>query len=124
MSDELHDDFKAFGELQEGMFIAGFTFERACRRLETFLEGDAWKLGGRFEDVNNFLDEIRLDKLKASAEARKRIANRIKELQPEASNRRIAKTFGVDEKTIQPHCGLVRSGPKKDGFQEQWPGRP
>jgi N6-adenosine-specific RNA methylase IME4 len=89
-----------YGELREGLHIAGYSFERACRRIEYFLEGDRWKLGGRFNDVNEFLDSLRLDTLKASAEARKRIANRIKELQPEASNRQIAKTLGVGSRTV------------------------
>jgi hypothetical protein len=89
-----------WGELREGLHIAGYTFERACRRLEFLLEGDRWKVGGRFNDVNEFLDSLRLDTLKASAEARRRIANRIKELQPKVSNRQIAKTLGVGKSTV------------------------
>ena len=38
---------------------------------------------------------IRIDEFRFAAEQRKRIAQRIKELQPAASNRQIAKTLGV-----------------------------
>jgi N6-adenosine-specific RNA methylase IME4 len=103
-----------YGELREGLHIAGYTFERACRRLEALLEGDRWKVGGRFDDVNEFLDSLRLDTLKASAEARKRISVRIKELQPEASNRQIAKTLGVDEKTVRIDTAEKSAGGKKN----------
>jgi len=96
----VNDTNAAWGELREGLHIAGYSFERACKRLETLLEDDGWKVGGRFKTVNEFLDSLRFDELKASAEARKRIATRIKELQPEASNRRIGKTLGVAGRTI------------------------
>jgi hypothetical protein len=36
-------------------------------------------------EVNEFLGSLRLDNLKASVDSRKRIAKRIKALQPEAS---------------------------------------
>jgi hypothetical protein len=85
----------------EGFHIAGYTFERACRRLEKLLEGDGWKVGGRFTDVNQFLSNLRFDNLKASAESRKRIATRIKELQPKATNSQIARTLGVSDQTVR-----------------------
>jgi N6-adenosine-specific RNA methylase IME4 len=97
----MSDDSALWGELREGLHIAGYTFERACSRLEQLLEAERWKLGGRFTDPNAFLDSLRLGNLRAVAEQRKRIALRIKELQPDASNRQIATTLGVDEKTIR-----------------------
>jgi hypothetical protein len=93
-------DHEAYGKLVEGLHIAGYTFERACGNLEAMLEGDAWRLGGRFSDVNAFLDSLRLDKFRAAAEQRKRIATRIKELQPAVSNRQIARTLGVSDMQI------------------------
>lgn len=114
---ERDDDNAAWGELREGLHIAGYSFERACKRLEAMLEGDGWKVGGRFDDVNEFLDSIRFDNLRASAEARKRIAVRIKQLQPEASNRQIARTIGVSEKTIR-RDGAANAAPADKNVQE------
>jgi hypothetical protein len=47
---------EAYGKLTEGLHIAGYTFERASTNLEWLLEGDRWQLGGRFADVNKFMD--------------------------------------------------------------------
>jgi hypothetical protein len=99
------EDVAVWGELREGLHVAGYTFERACRRLEILLEGDRWKVNGRFKDVNEFLDSLHFDELRAPAEARRRIANRIKELQPKASNRQIAKTLGCNRSTIDRDTG-------------------
>lgn len=97
----MSDDVGQWGELREGLHIAGYTFERACDRLNRLLEGDRWKLDGRFKDINQFLDSLRLGNLRAPIELRQRIAHRIKELQPAASNRQIARTLGVGETTVR-----------------------
>jgi hypothetical protein len=91
----------ALGELLEGLHVAGSTFERACRRLEKLLKGDGWKLNGFFQDVNQFLDSLRFDNLKSSAEQRKWFVSRIKELQPAATNTAIARTLGVSDQTVR-----------------------
>src|SRR5262245_44726347 len=86
---------RQFGRLEEGLHATGYIFERACQNLEFLLEGDRWKLGGRFKTINDFLSALPLGELRANAENRKRIAQRIKELQPAVSNRQIARTLGV-----------------------------
>ena len=92
---------EAYGALREGIHIASYTFERACSKLEWLLEQDRWRgVGTGFDDVNAFMASIKLDTLKASAESRKRIALKIKQLQPKVSNRVIAKTLGVDKRTV------------------------
>jgi N6-adenosine-specific RNA methylase IME4 len=92
----------AYGALLEGVHIAGYSFERACAKLEWLLEADRWRgVGGGFDDVNAFIASIRLDSFRPLAEQRKRIAQRIKQLQPKVSNRAIAKTLGVDESTVR-----------------------
>jgi N6-adenosine-specific RNA methylase IME4 len=96
---------ETYGRLTEGLHVAGYTFERAAHNLESLLRGDAWQLGGRFKDVNAFLDSLRFDNLRAAAETRARIAKRIKELQPKATNRAIARTLGVDHKTVGKDVG-------------------
>jgi hypothetical protein len=53
------EDVATWGELREGLHVAGYTFERACTRLVRMLEGDGWKVGGRFKDINAFLASLR-----------------------------------------------------------------
>ncbi|SIO49636.1 N6-adenosine-specific RNA methylase IME4 [Bradyrhizobium erythrophlei] len=97
---------EAYGALREGVFIAGFSFERACSKLEWLLEQDRWRgVGDGFDDVNKFISSIKLDSFRTVAEQRKRIALRIKQLQPAVSNRQIAKTLGVGRRTIDRDTG-------------------
>jgi N6-adenosine-specific RNA methylase IME4 len=93
------------GKLKEGLHLASYTFERAMASLEWMLEGDRWKMGGKYETPNDYLDTLRLDKFRAIAEQRKRIAKRIKELQPQVSNRQIGRTMGVHHDTIDRDLG-------------------
>ncbi|MBR1174869.1 hypothetical protein JQ617_12945 [Bradyrhizobium sp. KB893862 SZCCT0404] len=93
---------EAYGALREGVHIAGYSFERACIKLEWLLKEDRWRhIGHGFDDVNRFLDCIQLENLRLVVEQRKRITKLIKALQPSASNRRIAKALGVAEGTIR-----------------------
>jgi len=102
---------EAYGALKEGVHVAGYTLERALDKLYALLKGDQWKgVGGGFADVNAFIDSIKLDNFRMVAEQRARIAKRIKQLQPKASNRRVAKLLGVDEKTLR-NDGAEKSAP-------------
>ena len=97
---------EAYGALREGVHIAGYSFERACGNLEWLLENDRWRgVGDGFDDVNAFLASIKLDSFRPLAEQRKRIAARIKELQPKASNRAIAKTLGASHQSVGRDIG-------------------
>ncbi|WP_166294360.1 MT-A70 family methyltransferase [Bradyrhizobium sp. 2S1] len=97
---------EAYGALREGVHIAGYSFERACGKLEWLLEADRWRaVGAGFDDVNIFLSSIKLDNLKTVAEQRKRVALKIKQLQPKASNRQIAKVLGVNRSTVDRDTG-------------------
>jgi N6-adenosine-specific RNA methylase IME4 len=90
-----------YGALKAYVHIAGYSFERAALSLESLLNGDDWqRVGTGFTGVNDFLDSLRLDQLRGTIEQRKRIARRIKELQPAASVRQIARTLGVDHVTV------------------------
>lgn len=92
---------EAYGALLEGVHIAGYSFERACANLEWLLAEDRWRgVGTGFDDINEFMDSIRLADLRSSAEQRKHIAKRIKAHQPGISNRRIAKSLGVGNRTV------------------------
>jgi hypothetical protein len=92
---------EVYGAILEGVHIAGYTFERAFGHLEFLLEADRWKsVGGGFSDVNAFIDSIHLDQFRIVAEQRRRIAQRIKELQPKAGTRSIAKMLGAGKSSI------------------------
>jgi hypothetical protein len=109
-----------YGAIKEGVHIAGFSLERAFVHLETLLDGDGWQqVGGGFTDVNTFLDSIRLDEFRVLAEDRKRIAKRIRELQPKASNRAIGRMLGVDNTTINADVGGNPPAAKHKGQQDQ-----
>lgn len=92
--------FDMYGRIKEGVHVAGYSFERACNHLEWLLDENRWRLAGRFSNVNDFLDSIKLDQFRIVTDQRKRIAQRIKELQPEATQRAIAKVIGVDAATV------------------------
>jgi hypothetical protein len=58
---------QGYGGLVEGVHLAGYSLERAFRKLEWLLEDDRWKtVGGGYEDINAFLDTIQLDELRAA----------------------------------------------------------
>jgi N6-adenosine-specific RNA methylase IME4 len=121
----MSEAWEAYGRLSEGLHITGYSVERACENLEWLLVDDRWALGGRFSDVNAFMDSIRLDKFRALAESRKRIAVRIRELQPGLSNRRIAKALGVDEGTIRRDTAAENSAALDERLNENnGPARP
>ena len=94
---------QAYGALTESLHIAGYTLERAFRsHLEPLIGGDAWRRCGQgFDDINAFMDSLRLDKFRLIADERRQIVARIKELQPKVTNRQIARTLGVDEGTVR-----------------------
>jgi len=104
---------ESYGQLKANLFIAGFTLERAFRGfLEPLLRGDDWRLcGPGYEDVNGFMDSLRLDKFRVIAEERKAIVQRIKQLQPTVSNRQIARTLGVGHDTIDRDVGRGADAP-------------
>jgi hypothetical protein len=93
---------QAYGALHEGLFIARNTLERAFRvHLEPLISGDAWRSCGEgFDDINVFMESLRLDKFKMIADERRAIVRRIKELQPAVSNAQIARTLGIGSSTV------------------------
>ena len=104
MVSQLDENSRAYGSLQQGVHIAGYALGRSLSELEALLQGDKWKFGSRFKTVNEFLTSVHLDEkeqLRLATEARKRIAARIKELQPTASVRKIAKVLGGSKSQIQ-----------------------
>lgn len=100
-----------YGRILESAHISGYGFERMTRELETLLSGDAWrKVGGGFEDVNAFLKSIDLSAFNLGD--KKKLHNRIKELQPKASTRAIGQMTGTPHTTVQDHVRNRTGEPK------------
>ena len=119
----MSDIDEAYGKLREGLHITGYAFERACPTLIWLLQEGRWKKCGKgFSDVNAFLASIRIEDFKLVAEQRKKIGALIKELQPKASNRTIAKALNTDRRTIDrdqvghlPHPAAKKANKSNDG---------
>lgn len=91
-----------FGRLLESAHISGYGFERMTDELEWLLEEDRWrKVGPGYDDVNVFLRSIDLSAFNLGE--KKRLHKRIKELQPDASNRAIGRATGTPETTVRRH---------------------
>ena len=108
---------EAYGQLKANLFIAGFTLERAFHGfLEPLLKDSQWKLcGPGYDDVNKFMNSLRLDKFRVIAEDRKAIVQRIKQLQPKVSNRQIARTLGVSDQTVNNDAKNLAAARDKSG---------
>ena len=52
------------------MHLAGYSFERACKRLDWLLDADRWKECG-FDDINDFLKTLDWSDFKIAATGRK-----------------------------------------------------
>ena len=90
-----------YGRLKEAAHMSGYSFARTSEWLEALLADDSWQqVGPGFTDINVFLRSIDLSPFNI-ADSRPALVRRIKELQPDASNRAIASTTSVDEKTVR-----------------------
>jgi N6-adenosine-specific RNA methylase IME4 len=95
------DANQAYGALTAEFYIAGFTFERAMAGVLRLLKTGGWKkVGDGFDDVKAFVRSLHLDQLRVVTEQRQEFVQRVKELQPEVSNRAIAGALGVHHDTI------------------------
>jgi N6-adenosine-specific RNA methylase IME4 len=99
--DDAADANQAYGALTAEFYIAGFTFERAMAGVLRLLKTGGWrKVGDGFDDVNEFVRSLQLDRFRIVAEQRKEFVERVKELQPDVSNRALGEAFGVAHTTI------------------------
>jgi 16S rRNA G966 N2-methylase RsmD len=90
-----------YGELKAHLHIAGYTFERGCRRLRELLT-DGWQqCGDGFRKVDDFLESLGLDQFAKTVEDKREIAKLIKELRPEVSTRAIGRALKVKESTMR-----------------------
>jgi len=94
-----------YGRLLESAHISGYGFERMTGELEWLLEGDRWQqVGPGYADVNLFLRSIDLSAFNLAE--KKRLHQRIKELQPQASTRAIGKATGTPHRTVHNHVAV------------------
>jgi hypothetical protein len=97
----MRESDQAYGRVEAFFHVAGYTIAKAFQDMEFLLdEKNRWKEFG-FDDVNAFLASFNFKEIEANFATRKRLAKRIKELQPAAHNRQIARTVGIDEGTIR-----------------------
>jgi ParB family chromosome partitioning protein len=88
-----------YGRLAEATHISGYSLERAMLEFEWLLEDNRWKeVGTGYENINDFLKTLNFSEFKIAIEQRKKIAQKLKEL--EASQRATADTLGVGVGTI------------------------
>jgi hypothetical protein len=113
-----------YGRLLEAAHLTGYTSYRLLDIAEALLAGDAWRtVGPGFTDVNVFLRSTDLSRFNLG-DGRPALVRRIKELQPEASNRAIAAAVGVSHQTvnndINPGTGNNLPPPAEDTPADQY----
>jgi DNA methylase len=107
---------QTYGSLTTRVHDAGYTLGRAFEDLEKLIEGNDWRLvSGGFDDINQFMDSVKLDHFRLIADQRKSIVARIKRLQPDVSNRRIAKALGASDMTIGRDLATDVAGGEENG---------
>ncbi len=109
------------GRMKEGAHIAGYSLSRTMDNLKWLLEDSKFlQLSQGYDNVNDFLrdtqDAFKL--LKMDPQERKQIAELVKELQPEASQRAIADMVGASPMSIGRDLGAVTNDTKKHETQD------
>jgi len=98
------------GRLLESVHNGTYTMERACVALEYLLAEDRWKAVGKgFENIDDFLETIRLEEFKIAIDKRKTLSKKLADLH--ATQRATAKALGVGPMTIHRD---VTNGTKED----------
>lgn len=88
-----------YGRLLESAHISGYGFERMCDGFEWLLEDDRWrKVGSGYDNVLDFMASV--DVAAFNLDRKKRIIKRIKELEPRAPTRDIAKAAKTSQATV------------------------
>jgi DNA modification methylase len=103
------------GRMKEGAHLAGYSLQRSIENLRWLLEDSRFEeLSNGYRNVNDFLRDTQgaFALVNVNPEERKQIAELIKELQPQASQRAIADMVGVSHPTIAGDLGGRDSGKK------------
>jgi phage N-6-adenine-methyltransferase len=105
-----------YGRLAEATHISGYSLERAMSEFEWLLEDNRWKeVGTGYENINDFLKTLNFSEFKIAIEQRKKIAQKLKEL--EASLRTTANTLGTGKSTIERDLDNVPNGtPNEENY--------
>ena len=92
-----------YGRLLESAHISGYGFERMVDELYWLLDGTRWQqVGAGYTDVNEFPRSIDMSAFNITD--KKKLHQRIKELQPAASVRAISAATGTPPKTVPRPC--------------------
>ena len=110
----------SYGRILEAAHQSGYGFERLLSELEWLLQGTRWQeVGPGFKDVNEFLRSIDLSSFNLDSAARPRLHQRIRELQPGASTRAIAKATGTSKSAVHRDLTVPNGTPEpKDAAQK------
>lgn len=105
-----------YGRLLESAHISGYSFERVCDELTWLLNENRWKqIGAGYQDFNRFLATVDLSAFNMSADQRRPLVKRMREM--EASYRAIGKAVGVSEaqthRDMNPRVTKLTSGASK-----------
>jgi phage N-6-adenine-methyltransferase len=108
-----------YGRLAEATHISGYSLERAMSEFEWLLEDNRWKeVGTGYDDINDFLKTLNFSEFKIAIEQRKKIAQKLKEL--EASQRAMGKMLGVDHVTIGKDLKDGENSPEKENINTEY----
>lgn len=113
------------GRLLESLHISGYTMERAVIAYKWLLEENRWKLvSNKFaNNFNDFLKTVDVSHFKIETKDRKDIVKMIAEINKEenkpATQRTIAKTFGVDVGTINKDINIVENSTSNKNINDK-----
>lgn len=113
----MSDANETFGRSAEGFVFAGFAFERALQHaLDLLRSGDWRRVGGGFDDPNDFVRSLKIDKFRLLADQRREFVEQVKKLEPTVSNRSLGKALGLDHKTVV--AGTTHQPPRREHWKD------
>lgn len=102
-----------YGRLKESAHFLGYSKQRAIAELTWLLEDNRWQqVSPGYRDISTFLRAIDLSDYDMQDE-RAELVQKIKALQPEASNRAIAEAIGVSKDTINRDVNAGSNEPRE-----------
>jgi hypothetical protein len=111
-----------YGRLCEGVDLGSHTVDRVWTALEWLLSEDRWRqVGPGYTDINVFLRSVNFSAFKIH-DKRPELVRRLKELQPEASQRAIAEALGVGQATVHRDLADSDESPGLDFTSQEPPG--
>jgi N6-adenosine-specific RNA methylase IME4 len=92
---------ETYGRLLEDAHIGGYVIERLFKFVEFLLTDNRWQtVGAGFEHPDDFMASLKFDNVKMLAEQRKKLTKLIKAAMPKVTQRVMAKSLGVGQRTV------------------------